>query len=78
MILGMNVSQFVISADYTRYAKPCWKDNILIPIGIVAIGIPLLFIGAIMGAGNGTADIVAVMENLGFPIWGFIVLWLAA
>ena len=78
MILGMNVSQFVISADYTRYAKPCWKDNILIPIGIVAIGIPLLFIGAIMGAGNGTTDIVAVMGNLGFPIWGFIVLWLAA
>lgn len=31
-----------------------------------------------MGAGNGTADIVAVMGNLGFPIWGFIVLWLAA
>ena len=31
-----------------------------------------------MGAGNGTADIVAVMENLGFPIWGFIVLRLAA
>lgn len=44
MILGMNVSQFVISADYTRYAKPCWKDNILIPIGIVAIGIPLLLL----------------------------------
>lgn len=78
MILGMNVSQFVISADYTRYAKPRWKDNILIPLGIVAIGIPLLIIGAIMGAGNGTADIVAIMEDLGFPIWGFIVLWLAA
>ena len=31
-----------------------------------------------MGAGNGTTDIVAVMGNLGFPIWGFIVLWLAA
>ena len=31
-----------------------------------------------MGAGNETADIVAVMGNLGFPIWGFIVLWLAA
>lgn len=78
MILGMNVSQFVISADYTRYAKPRWKDNILIPLGIVAIGIPLLVIGGIMGAGNGTADIVAIMENLGFPVWGFVVLWLAA
>ncbi len=78
MVLGMNVSQFVISADYTRYAKPRWKDNILIPLGIVAVGVPLILIGAIMGAGNGTADIVAVMESLGFPIWGFIVLWLAA
>lgn len=78
MLLGMNVSQFVIAADYTRYAKPRWKDNILIPLGIIAIGIPLVFIGAIMAAGNGTADIVAVMQNLGFPVWGFIVLWLAS
>ncbi len=78
MLLGMNVSQFVIAADYTRYAKPTWRDNILIPLGIVAIGIPLVFIGAIMAAGNGTADIVAVMQNLGFPVWGFIVLWLAS
>ena len=78
MILGMNVSQFVISADYTRYAKPRWKDNILIPLGIVAVGIPLLIIGAIMGAGTGSADMVAIMGNLGFPVWGFIVLWLAA
>ncbi|MBC5688757.1 cytosine permease [Mediterraneibacter sp. NSJ-55] len=77
-LLGMNVSQFVISADYTRYAKPRWKDNILIPLGIIAIGIPLVFIGGIMAAGNGTADIVAVMQGLGFPIWGFLVLWLAS
>lgn len=78
LLLGMNVSQLVISADYTRYAKPSWKDNILIPLGIVAIGIPLTFIGAIMAVENGTADIVAVMQNLGFPIWGFLVLWLAS
>lgn len=77
-LLGMNVSQFVISADYTRYAKPSWKDNLLIPLGIIAIGIPLVFIGGIMAAGNGTADIVSVMQNLGFPMWGFLVLWLAS
>lgn len=77
-LMGMNVSQFVISADYTRYAKPRWKDNILIPLGIITIGIPLVFIGGIMAAGNGTADIVAVMQGLGFPVWGFIVLWLAS
>ncbi|MEE0201190.1 MAG: hypothetical protein U0I51_11685, partial [Muricomes sp.] len=52
--------------------------HLLIPLGIIAIGIPLVFIGAIMAAGNGTADIVAVMQNLGFPVWGFIVLWLAS
>ena len=78
MLLGMNVSQFVISADYTRYARPGWRDNILIPWGIIAIGVPLIFIGAIMAAGNGTADIVAVMQTLGFPVWGFVVLWLAS
>ena len=77
-LLGMNVSQWVISADYTRYAKAKWKDNILIPLGIIAIGIPLVFIGGVMAAGNGTADIVSVMQGLGFPVWGFLVLWLAS
>lgn len=78
MLLGMNVSQFVIAADYTRYAKPSWKDNFLIPLGIIAIGVPLTFVGAVMAAGNGTADIVLVMQGLGFPVWGFLVLWLAS
>ncbi|MGL6198302.1 MAG: cytosine permease [Lachnospiraceae bacterium] len=78
MLLGMNVSQFVISADYTRYAKPTWKDNFLIPLGIIVIGVPLTLIGAVMAAGNGTADIVLVMQGLGFPVWGFLVLWLAS
>ena len=78
MIFGINVSQLVISADYTRFAKPTWKDNIKIPIGIVGVGVPLIFIGAVMAAGNGTADIVAVMQGLGFPMWGFAVLWLGA
>lgn len=78
MIFGINVSQLVISADYTRFAKPTWKDNIKIPIGIVGVGVPLIFIGAVMAAGNGTADIVAVMQGLGFPMWGFLVLWLGA
>ena len=78
MIFGINVSQLVISADYTRFAKPTWKDNIKIPIGIVGVGVPLIFIGAVMAAGNGTADIVAVMQGLGFPVWGFLVLWLGA
>lgn len=77
-VLGLNVSQFVISADYTRYAKPKWKDNILIPLGVIVVGIPLVMIGGVMGVGHGTADIVAVMQNLGFPTWGFIVLWLAS
>ena len=78
MLLGMNVSQLVIASDYTRYAKPKWHDNILIPLGIIAVGIPLVFIGAIMAVGNGTADIVSVMQGLGFPTWGFLVLWLAS
>lgn len=77
LILSLNVSQWVIAADYTRYAKPKIKDNILIPLGIIAIGFPLIYVGAIMAIGQGTADIVAVMVALGFPVWGFIVLWLS-
>lgn len=77
-ILGMNISQWVIASDYTRYAKPKVKDNLLIPIGIAGIGIPLIIIGAMMTVGQGSADIVEVMINLGFPLWGFLVLWLSA
>lgn len=77
LIVSINVSQWVIAADYTRYAKPRIKDNVLIPIGIIGIGFPLMYVGAMMAIGQGTADIVAVMVALGFPIWGFVVLWLS-
>lgn len=77
LILGANVSQWVIASDYTRYAKPNWKDSILIPLGIVGVGIPLFMVGSIMSVGVGEADIVNVMLNLGFPVWGFLILWLA-
>lgn len=77
LIIGANVSQWVIASDYTRYAHPRWKDSILIPLGIVGIGIPLFMVGAIMSVGVGDADIVNVMLNLGFPVWGFLILWLA-
>ncbi len=77
LIVSINVSQWVIAADYTRYAKPRIKDNILIAIGIIGIGFPLMYVGAMMAIGQGTADIVAVMVALGFPVWGFVVLWLS-
>lgn len=77
IILGVNVAQWLISADYTRYAKPRKKDNILIPIGIIGVGFPLFIVGAIMSVGVGTPDIVKVMISLGFPFWGFLILWLA-
>jgi cytosine permease len=36
-----------------------------------------MYVGAMMAIGQGTADIVAVMVALGFPVWGFVVLWLS-
>ncbi|MFS8611836.1 MAG: cytosine permease [Planifilum fulgidum] len=77
LVIGVNVSQWVIASDYTRYARPRVKDNVLIPMGIVAVGFPLFFVGAVMAVGVGEADIVKVMENLGFPFWGFAILWFA-
>lgn len=77
IILGMNIPQWVIAADYTRYAKPWLGDNVIIPLGAISAGLPLVFIGALMSAGQGTSDIVAIMLKLGFPFWGFIVLWLS-
>src|SRR5699024_5035852 len=45
--------------------------------GIVLVGFPLFMVGAIMSVGVGDADIVNVMMNLGFPVWGFLILWFA-
>lgn len=77
LVLGANVSQWLIAADYTRYAKPTLRDNIKIPLGIVAVGFPLFLVGAVMAISVGDADLVNVMVGLGFAFWGFIILWLA-
>ncbi|EKU47557.1 cytosine permease [Brevibacterium casei] len=77
LVIGVNVSQWLIAADYTRYAKPRLSDNIKIPLGIVAVGFPLFVVGAVMAISVGEADIVQVMVGLGFAFWGFITLWLA-
>ncbi|MFA1822755.1 cytosine permease [Virgibacillus oceani] len=77
LVISVNISQWVGSADYTRYAKPVVKDNMLIPLGIVGVGFPLFMVGAIMSVGVGEADIVAIMLSLNFPVWGFIILYLA-
>ncbi|MBQ0139038.1 MAG: cytosine permease [Kurthia sp.] len=77
LILGINVSQWVGVQDYTRYAKPKIKDTLLIPLGIIGVGFPLFLVGAIMAMGVGEADIVQIMISLGFPVWGFLILWLS-
>src|SRR5699024_1752139 len=77
LILGANVAQWLIAADYTRYAKPKKRDNILIPLGVIAVGFPLFIVGAVMSVGVGDPDIVNVMTSLGFPFWGFLILWIA-
>ncbi|MDC3425457.1 cytosine permease [Aquibacillus sp. 3ASR75-11] len=77
LVLGANVAQWLIASDYTRYSKPKIKDQALIPLGIIVIGFVFFLTGAIMSVGVGEADIVNVMVNLGFPFWGFLILWLA-
>ena len=77
LVISINVAQWLITPDYTRFAKPRWKDNILIPLGIIAVGFPLFVVGAIMSIEVGNADIVLVMRERGFPAWGFVVLWIA-
>ena len=79
LVVGANVAQFVLMADYTRFCKPKFKDAFLVPLGVVATGFVLFTMGAVMGIGSGTADfdVVAAMKELGFGWWGFLVLWLA-
>lgn len=77
IILGLNISLWVIAADYTRNARPSLSDNALIPLGLAALGPPLVFAGALMAAGQDSVDIVGIMVKLGLPFWGFIILWLS-
>jgi cytosine permease len=77
IVIGLNVAQWLIASDYTRYSKPRILDQALIPLGIVAVGIPLLMVGAIMSVGVGTVNIVEVMQELGYPLWGYAILLLA-
>lgn len=77
LILGANVAQWLIASDYTRHSKATIKDQALIPLGIIVIGFVFFLTGALMSVGLGDADIVNVMQNLGFPFWGFLILWLA-
>ncbi|MBR3121430.1 MAG: cytosine permease, partial [Oceanobacillus sp.] len=77
LVLGANVAQWLIASDYTRYSKPKIKDQALIPLGIVIIGLLFFLTGAIMSVGVGNPDIVVVMQDLGFPIWGFLILYVA-
>lgn len=77
LVVGANVSQWVIMADYTRFCKPKIKDALLVPIGVVIVGFLLFTMGAVMGIGKGSFDIVAIMKELGFGWWGFLILWLA-
>ncbi|MFC4636030.1 cytosine permease [Dokdonia ponticola] len=77
LVISINVAQWLIAPDYTRHAQPTWRDNILIPLGIIIVGFPLFIVGGIMSLGTGNSDIVLVMQELGFPAWGFVVLWVA-
>lgn len=77
IVIGLNVAQWLIASDYTRYSKPRILDQALIPLGIITVGVPLLMVGAIMSVGIGSVNIVEVMRTLGFPLWGYAILLLA-
>ena len=77
LVVAANVSQLVIMADYSRFCHPKIKDCFLVPIGVLIVGFVLFMMGAVMGVGRGTYDIVAIMKELGFGWWGFLILWLA-
>ncbi|MCF6097302.1 cytosine permease [Thermovorax subterraneus] len=76
-LVGANVAQFVIFADYSRFCKARTRDAFLVPAGVIVVGFMLFIMGAVMGVGKGTYDIVALMQQLGFGWWGFLILWLA-
>lgn len=78
LVIGINVAQWLLAPDYTRFAKPTVKDNVIIPLGIIGVGLPLFLVGGIMAISNqGTVDLVGVMSEMGFPVWGYILLLLA-
>jgi cytosine permease len=76
-IIGLNVCQWIMIADYSRMHRPTWKESILMPSLIVVVGFVEIVIGAIMAVGVGTYDIVQVMVSLGYPFWAYLLLFIA-
>jgi len=76
-VIGLNVAQWVMLSDYSRYCHPRLYDAFMVPSGVVVVGFVLFIMGGIMSVGIGTSDIVQVMQGLGFPAWAFLILFLA-
>ncbi|MBA1336053.1 MAG: Purine-cytosine permease-like transporter [Firmicutes bacterium] len=77
VLLGCNVGQWLILADYSRYCKPTIKDNILMPSGIIVVGFVLFMMGGVLGAGQQKFDIVQILINVGFPVQAFLLFFIA-
>jgi cytosine permease len=76
-IIGVNVCQWVMIADYSRYCKPKLKDTLLMPLGITLVGVALMIAGSVMSIGIKGFDIIPIMIKLGFPLGAFLLLWFA-
>lgn len=78
MILGLNTCQWLMIADYSRFCKPKLMDNFLMPSLIIVVGFILIMMGGVLGITNsGGFDIVEIMVGLGFPVFGFVFMFLA-
>jgi len=70
-LIGVASAQFLMLADYSRYARRLWPDTFLIPlVGILPAGIFLFLIGIFLSLNGGGWEVTQTLVlNLNFPIW---------
>ncbi|HHY03604.1 MAG TPA: permease, partial [Thermoanaerobacterales bacterium] len=76
-VVGTCVCQWAMIADYSRMHRPTWRDSLLMPSLLIAVGVVEIILGAIMAIGVGTYDIVQIMVSLGYPFWAYLLLFIA-
>lgn len=77
MVIGGFIVGAVLSADYTRYQRTradVFKSSFL---GILPIGVILLWAGAIFAIAAGTEDLTYIFIGLGIPVLGLLSLILS-
>ncbi len=70
-LIGVAAAQFLMLADYSRYARRLWPDTFFIPfVGILPAGLLLFAVGIFLSLNGNSWDVIQILvSDLNLPIW---------